>query len=68
MGMLLRTSHEQAEALRRQAEIEGRSQQAIVRDAIEQYIAVRAHKAKVETVLQRVIGEEAAVLKRLADT
>lgn len=67
MGMTLRTSEEQTEALRRQAAAEGRSMQAVALSAIDEYIARRAHKAKVDEALQRVIAEEANVLQRLKD-
>ncbi len=67
MGMTLRTSEEQAEALRRQAATEGRSMQAVALSAIDEYIARRAHKGKVDAALQRVVVEEADVLERLKD-
>ncbi|MBU8817813.1 CopG family transcriptional regulator [Mycolicibacterium goodii] len=67
MGMTLRTTEEQTEALRRQAAAEGRSMQAVALSAIDEYIARRAHKTRVETVLDRVISEEAGVLERLKD-
>ena len=67
MGMTLRPSKDQAEALRRQAASEGRSMQAVALSAIDEYIARRAHKAGVATALERVIREEAGVLERLKD-
>ncbi|OBK32680.1 CopG family transcriptional regulator [Mycobacterium sp. 1245111.1] len=67
MGMTLRTSAEQTAALRRQATAEGRSMQAVALSAIDEYIARRAHKAKVATALERVVREEAGVLERLKD-
>jgi predicted transcriptional regulator len=67
MGMTLRTSDEQTEALRRQAAAEGRSMQAVALAAIDEYIARRAHKAKVDAALERVVAEEASVLARLKD-
>ena len=67
MGMTLRTSAEQTEALRRQAAAEGRSMQAVALSAIDEYIARRAHRAKVDDALQRVLVEEAGVLERLKD-
>jgi hypothetical protein len=65
--MTLRTSAQQTEALRQQAAAEGRSMQAVALSAIDEYIARRAHKAKVATALERVVREEAAVLERLKD-
>jgi hypothetical protein len=67
MGMTLRPSEQQAEALRLQAASEGRSMQAVALSAIEEYIARRTHKAKVGEALQRVLREEAGVLERLKD-
>ena len=67
MGMTLRPSEQQAEALRRQAAAEGRSMQAVALSAIDEYIARRAHKAKVAAALQRVVREEARILERLKD-
>jgi hypothetical protein len=67
MGMTLRTNAEQTAALRRQATAEGRSMQAVALSAIDEYIARRTHKAKVATALERVVREEAEVLKRLKD-
>jgi hypothetical protein len=65
--MTLRTSEQQTEALRRQAAAEGRSMQAVALSAIDEYIERRAHKARVAVALQRVVREEAGVLKRLKD-
>ncbi|NVN52724.1 CopG family transcriptional regulator [Mycolicibacterium hippocampi] len=67
MGMTLRTSDEQTEALRRQAAAEGRSMQAVALSAIDEYISRREHKTRVTTAAQRVVREEAAVLERLKD-
>jgi predicted transcriptional regulator len=67
MGMTLRTSDQQTEALRKQAAAEGRSMQAVALSAIDEYIARRTHKAKVAAALDRVAREEAGVLKRLKD-
>jgi hypothetical protein len=65
--MTLRTSGQQAEALRQQAAAEGRSMQAVALAAIDEYIARRAHANKVGEALQRVVCEEAGVLERLKD-
>ena len=67
MGMTLRPSDQQAEALRRQAAEEGRSMQAVALSAIDEYIARRAHTTKVADALQRVLREEVRVLERLKD-
>ena len=67
MGMTLRTSAQQTEALRLQAAAECRSMQAVALSAIDEYIARRAHKAKVAAALDRVVREEAGLLERLKD-
>jgi hypothetical protein len=67
MGMTLRTSNQQTEALRQQAAAEGRSMQAVALSAIDEYIARRTHETKVAAALQRVVREEAGVLERLKD-
>ena len=41
--------------------------QAVALAAIDEYIARRAHSAKVDAVLRRVVDEEAGVLERLKD-
>jgi hypothetical protein len=51
MGMTLRTSEKQTEALRRQALAEGRSMQAVALSAIDEYIERRAHQTEVNAVL-----------------
>ena len=54
--------------MRRQAAAEGRSMQGVTLSAIDEYIARRAPKAKVDAVVQRVVAEEAGVLERLKDS
>ena len=68
VGMTLRTSDKQTEALRRQAVAEGRSMQAVALSAIDEYIERRAHQSEVNAVLDKVIEREQGVLRRLADT
>ncbi|KUI22826.1 CopG family transcriptional regulator [Mycobacterium sp. GA-1285] len=68
MGMTLRTSEKQTEALRRQAEAEGRSMQAVALSAIDEYIERRSHQNDVKAVLDKVIEREQGLLRRLADT
>lgn len=45
--MTLRPDDQLAEALRVQAEVEGRSQSAIALDAVREYVDRRAHKSRV---------------------
>ncbi|MGH3764495.1 MAG: hypothetical protein ACRDS0_16765 [Pseudonocardiaceae bacterium] len=67
MAMTLRPDEQLAEALRQQAEREGRSQSAVALDAIAEYVARRAHQARVGRVLDRVLAEEDGVLRRLGE-
>ncbi len=41
--------------------------QAVALSAIDEYIARRAHKARVSVALQLVVAEESTVLERLKD-
>ena len=45
--MTLRLTDEETEALRRQAEVEGRSMQEVVRRAIDRYTEMHAHRERV---------------------
>lgn len=65
MAMTLRPDDQLAEALRLQAEAEGRSQSAVVLDAVREYVERRAHQGRVNRVLDRVLTEEETVLRRL---
>jgi predicted transcriptional regulator len=47
MAMTLRLTDAETEALRRQAEVEGRSMQEVVRRAIDSYIERHAHRERV---------------------
>lgn len=67
MAMTLRPDDQLADALRRQAEIEGRTQSAVALDAIAEYVTRHAHTARVRRALDRVLTEEAGVLKRLGE-
>ena len=41
--------------------------QAVALSAIDEYITRRAHNAKVDAAVRRVVAEEAGVLERLKD-
>lgn len=64
MAMNLRLSEEEAEALRRKAEMEGRSMQEVAREAIRQYTSDRS--ARLATAIERVRTEDAGLLERLS--
>lgn len=67
MAMTLRLTPEETEGLRELAEVEQLSMQDVARTAIRQYVAQRGHTARVRRVLDRVLVEEANVLKRLGE-
>jgi predicted transcriptional regulator len=67
MAMNLRLSDEDSEALRRQAEAEQRSMQAVAQNAIREYVQRRAHKVRVNSAIATVIAEESEVLRRLGE-
>lgn len=51
MPMTLRLSDDEAEALRRQADIEHRSMQDVAREAVREYVGRRAHLARIDEAL-----------------
>lgn len=64
MAMNLRLSDEEASALRRKAEQEGRSMQEVAREAIRQYTSERT--TRLATAVERIRTEDAELLKRLS--
>ncbi|NAZ82103.1 ribbon-helix-helix protein, CopG family [Kineococcus sp. R8] len=64
MAMNLRLTDEEAEALRRRAEQEGRSMQEVARAAIGEYVSDRP--ARLRAAIDRVRTEDAELLARLA--
>jgi predicted transcriptional regulator len=65
MAMSVRFTEEQTERLRRQAEAEHRSMQAVVFDALDEYVERREHKVHLRRVLDRVLSEDQKILWRL---
>lgn len=63
MAMTLRLNDQQTEALRRTAEREHRSMQAVAVDAIEEYTSAR--DAEREALLARIVEEDEQLLYRL---
>jgi predicted transcriptional regulator len=63
MAMNLRLTDDEAEALRRKAEQEGRSMQEVARVAIAQYVSERPHR--LAAAIARVREEDAELLSRL---
>ena len=66
--MTLRLDPEKTEALRRQAELEGRSMQDIAQRSIDEYLARHARAAERRTLLEEAVDEHHELLDRLRDT
>jgi predicted transcriptional regulator len=64
MAMNLRLSDEEADALRRRAEQEGRSMQEVAREAIRQYTSGRHERLR--GAIERIRSEDAELLDRLS--
>ena len=62
--MNLRLTDDEAEALRRRAEQEGRSMQEVAREAIRQYTTDR--RARLNAAIERIRTEDAELLDRLS--
>ena len=67
MAMTLRLTDDETARLRRQAEIEGRSMQEVVRLAIQERIAHHEHSERVRAAAGRVAKRHAEILDRLMD-
>lgn len=64
VAMTLRLTDDEAEALRRRAEREGRSMQDVARTAIREYTADR--KSRLTAAIEKVRTEDAELLDRLS--
>ncbi|MGN6721880.1 MAG: type II toxin -antitoxin system TacA 1-like antitoxin [Marmoricola sp.] len=65
MAMTLRLTPEQTEALRKAAEVEGRSMQAVALAAIDEYTSRRTRRR--DGLIDEFMAERADLLARLAD-
>ena len=65
MAMTLRLDERETEALRRRAEIEGRSMQEVARDAVRTYIEQRSKRDLLDRVLDDELPRYAEALERL---
>jgi hypothetical protein len=63
--MTLRLDEQETEALRRRAELEGRSMQEVARDALRTYIEQRSKRDLLDRVLDRELPRYAEALERL---
>lgn len=68
MAMTLRLTDEESEALRVQAEREGRSMQDVARAAVREYVARRGNARLVDNELKYVVTTYAEALRRLGDS
>ncbi len=65
MAMTLRLDEQETEALRRRAELEGRSMQDIARQAVRDYIERNSKRELLDRVLDRELPRYAEALERL---
>jgi hypothetical protein len=65
MAMTLRLDEEETEALRRRAELEGRSMQEVAREAVRTYIEARSKRDLLDRVLDEELPRYAEALERL---
>jgi predicted transcriptional regulator len=65
--MTLRLTPEESEALRRRAEVEGRSMQEVAREAVREYIDRTSRQELVEQVLDAELPRFAEALRRLGE-
>ena len=68
MAMTLRLSEEKTEALRRQAELEGRSMQDVAQRSIDEYLARHSRAIERKALLQEAVDEYRELLDRLQDS
>lgn len=67
MAMTLRLSDEEANALRRRAEREGRSMQEVARSALREYIDRTSRRELLDEVLDEDLPRFAEALRRLGE-
>ena len=66
MAMTLRLSDDEAEALRRRAELEHRSMQEVARQAIREYVENHSRAELLDQALDKELPRYADALERLA--
>lgn len=66
MAMTLRLSDDEADALRRQAELEKRSMQEVAREAVRDYIERASKRELLDRVLDAELPRYAEALERLS--
>jgi len=65
MAMTLRLTDDESEALRRRAELEGRSMQEVARQAVRDYVEATSRRDLVDRVLDSELPRYAEALERL---
>lgn len=65
MAMTLRLTPEETEALRRRAELEGRSMQEVAREAVRDYVQRTSQRELLDRVLDEELPRFAEALERL---
>jgi predicted transcriptional regulator len=65
MAMTLRLADAEADALRRRAELEGRSMQEVAREAIREYVDAHSRAELLDRVLDEELPRYAEALDRL---
>ncbi len=65
MAMTLRLTPDEAEALRRRAELEGRSMQDVAREAVREYVERTSRRELLDRVLDEELPRFAEALERL---
>jgi len=65
MAMTLRLTAEETEALRRRAELEGRSMQEVAREAVRDYVERTSRRELLDRVLDEELPRFAEALERL---
>jgi plasmid stability protein len=68
MAMTLRLTDDETDALRKRAELEGRSMQEVAREAVRAYIETTSKRDLIDSVLDTELPRYAEALERLAHT
>ena len=67
MAMTLRLTDDEADALRRRAQREGRSMQEVAREAVRQYVDRTSRRELIDQVLDEELPRYAEALRRLGE-
>ena len=67
MAMTLRLDDQESDALRQQAELEGRSMQEVARQAVREYVERTSRRELLDRVLDEQLPRYAEALRRLGE-